>query len=338
MIVKEHEFPAKLLKLAAAHNRLFEHHPDYHQVESELYRERSGYAGELRVDYPLSKLDFPHFILHDLRLRLFQNYFQMDTLLLTERFALILEVKNFTGIISINPTFNQLIQTVDGETHTYDDPVIQVEEQKQQQLQWLGFSSVHRLPIETLVVMANPKATLDITSEKHREHIIPISQLTQKIRDISQKYHEPIMPVDATSRLAHKMKDHHNFKNYNIEKSFRIHFDDYKRGIFCPYCKTSIMIRLRRRWQCRRCKFRSHDAHENAFKDFFLLKGDEITNREVRDFLRVESDNLAKYFLQQQNFETKGNTIGRKYLMNYECKKTLTIYLNKCRIEGVNAE
>ncbi|MDV2582800.1 nuclease-related domain-containing protein [Alkalibacillus haloalkaliphilus] len=328
MIVKEHEIPAKLLKLAAAHKRLFEHHPDYRQVESELYRERSGYAGELRVDYPLSKLDFPHFILHDLRLRLFQNYFQMDTLLLTERFGLILEVKNFTGIISINPTFNQLIQTVDGETHTYNDPVIQVEEQKQQQLQWLGFSSIHRLPIEILVVMANPKATLDITSEKHRDHIIPISQLTQKIRDISQKYHEPVMPVDATSRLAHKMKDHHNFKNYNIENNFRIHFDDYKRGIFCPNCKTSIMIRLRRRWQCRRCKFRSHDAHENAFKDFYLLKGDEITNREVRDFLRVESASLSKHFLKSAGYKTIGKTNTRKYLLDYDYQEDFSYLLH----------
>ncbi|MDQ0353086.1 ribosomal protein L37AE/L43A [Alkalibacillus filiformis] len=327
MIVKEHEIPAKLLKLAAAHKCLFEHHPDYRQVETELYRERSGYAGELRVDYPLSKLDFPHFILHDLRLRLFQNFFQMDTLLLTERFVLILEVKNFTGIITINPTFNQLIQTVDGETHTYDDPVIQVEEQKQQQLQWLGFSSVHELPVETLVVMANPKATLDITSEKHRDYIIPISQLTQKIRDVSQKYREPIMPVDATSRLAHKMKDHHNFKNYNIEKNFRIHYDDYKRGAFCPNCKASIMIRMRRRWECRRCKHRSADAHVNALKDYYLLKGEEVTNREVRDFLRVESASLSKHFLKNADFETVGKTNTRKYLLDYDYQKDFSYLL-----------
>ncbi|WP_343781814.1 nuclease-related domain-containing protein [Alkalibacillus silvisoli] len=315
--MKQHEIPAKLIKLLAARRRLYERHVDFNRIETDLYREQSGYAGELRVDYPLSKLDFPHFILHDLRLRLFKNYFQMDTFILTDRFALILEVKNLAGIITYNPTYNQLIQTVDGDTHTYDDPLIQVEEQKQQLKQWLSFLNAPKLPIETLVVMANSKGILDISSEKHRQQVIPISLLTQKIREISSKYSQAVMSVDRASRLAHTLKERHVFKDFNVMQNYRVTTNDYIRGVFCPNCGALPMIRTRCRWQCRRCQIRSTDAHVHGFRDFYLLVGSEITNKELRSFFRINSSSLSKYLLKQQNFESIGKTNMRKYILDF---------------------
>ena len=54
----------------------------------------SGWIGEKRIDYPLSKLDFKKVICHSLRLPYYETYFQIDTLLLTSRFFLIIEIKN----------------------------------------------------------------------------------------------------------------------------------------------------------------------------------------------------------------------------------------------------
>ncbi|WP_188208262.1 NERD domain-containing protein [Alkalibacillus aidingensis] len=320
MIVKNHEIPLKLLKASAAHQRLFQNHREFRRIENDLYRERSGYVGELRVDYPLSRLNFTPFILHDLRLRLFQNHFQMDTTLITDRFILIIEVKNSAGILSFNSSFNQMIQTLNGQVKNYDDPLIQVEEQKHQLRQRIDFFNGPNLPIETVVVMANPKAILDISAndQPHLQRVIPISLLTNKVREISDQFSQRIISQQETSELAHYFKDHHEYAGFKMEDHYNIDVGDFRKGVFCPYCGALGMNRTKRRWECRRCHGRNKDAHLNAFKDHFLLISPEITNRGLRDFLQISSPSTSKILLNQSSFEKIGKTNTRKYLMNFD--------------------
>ncbi|MDQ7861687.1 nuclease-related domain-containing protein [Peribacillus frigoritolerans] len=55
-----------------------------------------------------------YYIFHDLRLQDQSRFFQLDTLLISKKYALIIEVKNIAGAIYFDPHFNQLIRTIEG--------------------------------------------------------------------------------------------------------------------------------------------------------------------------------------------------------------------------------
>ncbi|WP_317777409.1 nuclease-related domain-containing protein [Peribacillus sp. CSMR9] len=51
-----------------------------------------------------------------------------------------IEVKNMAGEIYYDNTFNQHIRTnPDGKTEAFDDPILQVNRQRQQLVEWLKF-------------------------------------------------------------------------------------------------------------------------------------------------------------------------------------------------------
>lgn len=69
----------------------------------------AGYRGEQSLDYYLGFLT-NYFILHDLRLPDRDHHFQLDTLLISPYFILILEVKNISGTLIFDDHFKQLIR------------------------------------------------------------------------------------------------------------------------------------------------------------------------------------------------------------------------------------
>ncbi|MED1098241.1 MULTISPECIES: nuclease-related domain-containing protein [Bacillus] len=82
-------------------------HPKIPLITEELKKRTAGYRGETALDFPLSFIaEKDYFIFHDLRLQDSSRYFQMDTLVLSQKFALILEVKNIAGSLYFDPTFN----------------------------------------------------------------------------------------------------------------------------------------------------------------------------------------------------------------------------------------
>ncbi|WP_170158534.1 nuclease-related domain-containing protein [Aquisalibacillus elongatus] len=157
MIIKNHSHSPYHLQLESLVGRASQQ-----KIEKPLYQERSGYFGERALDYPLKKVQFPHFTTHHVRLENDQIGFQMDSVLWTPRYDLIIEAKDYTGHLTFNEGFNQIIQRklVAGkeEINVYDDPVLQVEEQKLQLELWLEAEGQFFPPIETLVVMTNPRA------------------------------------------------------------------------------------------------------------------------------------------------------------------------------------
>ncbi|MFC0188120.1 nuclease-related domain-containing protein [Fictibacillus aquaticus] len=100
-----------------------------------------------------------NFIFHDLRLTNHIGSFQIDILILTPSYFLILEVKNLSGKITIDPRHQQMtrLNTL-GQLDVFPDPLSQVRRQKTQLELWLTAQKITGIPIKTLLVMANPKA------------------------------------------------------------------------------------------------------------------------------------------------------------------------------------
>ncbi len=139
MIMKERGIPLAIQTLEALARRLPLYHPSYEIIKSN----KAGLRGEQSLDYYLQELDQESFgIFHDIRLTTSNYPFQMDTLILTNHFALIIEVKNISGTLHFDQKFNQLIRvSQDGREKGFPDPFSQVSQQQKRLQDWLNKES-----------------------------------------------------------------------------------------------------------------------------------------------------------------------------------------------------
>lgn len=121
----------------------------------------AGYRGEQSVHSILAVLPKnEYFIFHDLRLLGKPHPFQMDLLILSSFFFLILEVKNMAGELYFDDDFKQIIRTIHDQNEAFDDPILQINLQRKKLLNWLSTKKIPPIPIEVLVVSANSTAVL----------------------------------------------------------------------------------------------------------------------------------------------------------------------------------
>lgn len=100
MFIKEFSLPLEIQKTQILCKWLPEEHPRRLQVENDLSRLLRGYKGEKAMTYYLDFLPNKDFyIFHNLRLPSGKYFFQIDYLILTKQYALILECKNFYGTL-----------------------------------------------------------------------------------------------------------------------------------------------------------------------------------------------------------------------------------------------
>lgn len=118
-----------ILMLLALQHRLPTRHERYPQIQKKVRNEFAGFHGEKRLLYPLSK--FPSYckVLPNIRLNFYSNHFQMDFILISSKFILILESKYYSDDLLFDETVHQVIQTKGEEFKVFEDPVLQAEEQ-----------------------------------------------------------------------------------------------------------------------------------------------------------------------------------------------------------------
>nr|WP_285876798.1 nuclease-related domain-containing protein [Fictibacillus phosphorivorans] len=87
-------------------------------------------------------------------------YFQIDTLLFTKKFLLLLEIKNYTGHIYFDDKFGQLVRKLNDKLDYFEDPLEQVR-QKYHLLQILKKKKFPDIPIEHLIVFSNKNSFVD---------------------------------------------------------------------------------------------------------------------------------------------------------------------------------
>lgn len=104
MFIKPLSTPLSLRKLQALFERTPIDHPARSQIQNDLGRTTVGFKGEESLLYYLEFLnEQQYFIFHNLRLPIRKDkFFQLDYLILSATFFLILEVKNYSGISSIS--------------------------------------------------------------------------------------------------------------------------------------------------------------------------------------------------------------------------------------------
>lgn len=320
LIVKSRKIPLKIRKLEALLRRLPQAHPKRKVIEEDLAKSAAGYKGEQSLDYYLSFLpESEYFIFQDLRLFEKNHYFQLDTLILSPSFFLILEVKNISGTLTFDQTFHQLIRTVNGVEEVFPDPIQQVRHQQFQFQNWLKSNHCPLVPVDSLVVISNPHTQIKTSgNSKPQLPVIHSTSLLDKVNRLKEIYKEEILLKKDIRKLCKLLKKHDSPSNPEILERYQISKSDLLTGVLCTRCRAIPMDRKSGKWICPNCSFFSKDAHISALADYSLLVHSAITNEEAREFLHLSSRSIAHHLLMQMNIPYSGTTKGRAYSLSFD--------------------
>jgi hypothetical protein len=321
LIVKRRKVPLTIRKLRALTRRLSPNHPKIPLIIKDLKKREAGYKGECSIDFPLSFLQSKsYFIFHDLRLQDQSRFFQMDTLLVSKKFALIIEVKNIAGSIYFDPHFNQLIRTKDGKETAFPDPIVQVNRQESQLRNWFLKNGFPSLPILSLIVISNPQTIIRTSPENRKLHykVIHPDGLPSRINLMEHSITESILGEKDLKKVVRILNKYHIEAASSILERYNLTEEDLIKGVICENCKGFPLIRRHGTWFCNQCQLSNKDAHIQAFRDYFHLLGSTITNRQLRDFLNISSASSTTRILQSLKLTSKGANKGRVYSLNFD--------------------
>lgn len=315
LIVKKREIPLRILIDEALLRRLPLNHPKRGEITQDLLIRRAGYKGEQDMDYYLSLLnDSEFYILQNIRLPLGQNHFQIDFLILSISFFLLIENKNMPGIIEFDPDFNQVIRRHNDKTEIYDDPVMQVKRQLIQLVHWLKLNRFTIPPLEFLVTYSNQGSILQnpTKNEEIYKRVCKGGSAIMKIEEFKNRYKKEIFSQKDIKRLSKLLIKSHEPEGSHLSK-FNLTPADFIPGVACPSCSRLYMERISGSWHCTSCGTRSSDAHIQTIMDYFLIGNPSITNKQLRMLLQLPSDKTASRILLKMNLPFSGTTKNRVY-------------------------
>ncbi|MCI0766865.1 nuclease-related domain-containing protein [Bacillus sp. TL12] len=321
MIIKERKKPIYLRQLEALLRRLPVNHPKRDIISEKFAKYKAGYKGEQAIDYPLSFLaDKKYNILHDIRLFDQKHYFQIDTLIISSHFILFLEIKNITGTLLFDTEFNQLIRISEQNSEGFPDPMLQIKRQEMQLQTWLNLHGFSNLPIESLVVISTPRTIVKTSfhNQKLPQKITHSANLPNKIKQLESVYVKSRLSAKKQQKLVQYIMTEHSPLKQNILEQYSITKDELLRGVQCPECLFISMIKIKSGWKCAKCNIFSKEAHKYAMQDYALLLETTVTNKELKEFLNIESSSVVKRLIQMMELPYTGENKGRKYELTFE--------------------
>lgn len=315
MFIKPLQPPIRLQALNALHSRLVKTCPKYEEISGERARRLAGFIGEKKVEYILRTIDEDYyFIFHDLCLKIGDLTFQMDFLLLTSRFALIIEAKNFAGTILFDDQ-GQFIRILGEQQDGYANPIAQAQYHQRCLRKWLALHHFPPLPIDFIVIVSKPSTIIRMENSdpEVRKRVLPASKLPNYLFHLDQHSKKEFFDPKRLRKLSKLLIKKHSPQYPDLLKEFNLTEHDILFGVQCPKCDFLPMISLKGYWKCLACLFPSRDAHIQATDDLFLLFGPTIKNRQFREFLHISSIQKARKLLKSMNLPYSGDKRGRVY-------------------------
>lgn len=299
MIVKKLVLPRQISKLQALSKRLRASHDKFTHVQNDLGRFLAGYNGEKALQFhltPLSSKD-TH-LLHNVRLFHGKQFSQMDLLIVTRKFVLILEVKYMSGMLHFDRSFGQLLQHKNGVERAFTDPMFQLERQVHLLTDWMEKRYLPRIPVHGLVVMSHPHAILKGDSSKQDSSIIRPASIIERVAQLEEHYREPFISIAEMKKISHEFMRWDTSHDESVLQTYKLDKEDILCGVICHSCGHMPLDRIHGSWRCGNCTLRMKTAHHSALSDYFLLFGPTITNRKMRWFFHIQSTFLANRLLQ----------------------------------------
>ncbi|WHT48470.1 nuclease-related domain-containing protein [Sporosarcina thermotolerans] len=144
-IHKRRKAPLLLEGLEAAIRRLQIYHEMVPVLRSKHAAVKAGFGGEQELDKVFESYSFSmkHGIFNDLSLSS-SAFFQVDTLFITPWYAVLFEVKNISGELTVTENPPQLIRTLDsGQVSGFKSPIAQLQSNCELFQDWLYSQIYH---------------------------------------------------------------------------------------------------------------------------------------------------------------------------------------------------
>ncbi|WP_231505673.1 nuclease-related domain-containing protein [Bacillus sp. EB01] len=332
--MNERKIPLKILQLEALLRNIPKENPKQSAIEGELSRRKAGYWGETQLDYYLKLLpNENYYIVNDLRLPFKDDYFQIDCLILTRRYCLVIESKNFKGILFFDGVFNQLIR-MDGDTEeAFEDPIAQAENIiiKLKSLLTTYFPD---LPFDYLISIASPKTKLQTNTEKP-DRIGHAYSMAHKIFHLERFYQKEVITDKQAQEICKYLLTLNTPYEKSILPEFNLTRKDLPDGVTCPHCFTQ-MTYARGRAHCSTCKKDFQEPYLIKVIDYFLLCEPTATNSKLRVFLGFPERHHITHFLRGLRLPISGSGKGRNYHRPDNVREILAdpLLLLKKQLEG----
>lgn len=254
-----------------------------------------------------------HGVFHDLSLAS-STYFQVDTLFITPSYAVLFEVKNIAGELTVIQNPPQLIRVLDsGKVSGFKSPIAQLESNCELFQDWL-YSRNISLPVYGAVVLAYARQRIEVFDTN-----IPIlfpSAVPSFIRKFPTT--SPLLDDKAFADLLSQLSNsHRDFIPSPICETYSIPRRDIRTGVVCPGCGFIGMVRHSRSWHCTACGHADREAHKQAIRDWFLLFGGKMSNKDCRAFLHIARQQTAHRILRGMSLHTEGANRNRTYTMHF---------------------
>ncbi|NCU16705.1 nuclease-related domain-containing protein [Pallidibacillus pasinlerensis] len=321
MILKKREKSQTLQTYEVLLNRLVADNPKREIIENDYSMFLSGYRGEKAIDYPLTYLNEKEYkILHDLRLYDGKHYFQIDTLITSQRMLIPSEIKNYSGVLTFDPIFKQLIRKNNDKEEALPNPVVQVKRQAYHLKQWLEINKFKNIPIVPIVIMANERAVIRLnhTNSEVPRIVTTTYNFPEKIATLERQYSNEIYTKQELRKLTRRLLKQHEPNTKNLLQQYDIPREHIIKGVRCENCLRFGIERGHGIWICGHCGHISKQAHIAGLRDYALLFGPEITIREAMEFLQVSSRYTVRRLLNSLGFVKEISKNRLKYFIDLE--------------------
>ncbi|MGL4820066.1 MAG: nuclease-related domain-containing protein [Bacilli bacterium] len=298
--------------------RLTDEHPNYHQIQKEVYMRIAGLRGEKQLKYWLASLDASEWkVVHDLRLYLHGQFVQMDTVVFKRNFCCIIEVKNYDGIIEIHEAQAQCVRVLNGVRSKLTDPISQVLRQEERLSTWLDAQQYFSYPVVSLVAFTNAKSVIQFKGncDMAQRMVMHVQGIQRKLRELDQFFKN--CPLTGTERnaLVERLKSMHCPLADDLLTKYEINPEHLKSGVLCPNCRSNFMTRSRSSGKCDQCNYKSKQYFELGLLSYKLFFGDRISNKHFRWWFNIKSASTAAKILSRLKLERSGKRRWVRYVI-----------------------
>ncbi|MGL4572043.1 MAG: NERD domain-containing protein [Clostridium sp.] len=210
-------------------------------IDRDIAMLKYGIDGEKNTDYELKNSFIPMLILHDIRLEREDYVAQMDYILITKYFIMILETKKLSGDISINESgeFVRSFKSKFGKVYKREgiySPVTQNERHIKILKKILKDNKVCKnIPIYSAVVMANPKSIINKgkAPKDVKDQIVKYDQLGKFIKnklDVDKKNNSGIVVDKKMYGVAEFLKNNNKEIIFDYMKKYSLSEEDFIEG------------------------------------------------------------------------------------------------------------
>ncbi|WP_370627234.1 nuclease-related domain-containing protein [Psychrobacillus sp. INOP01] len=248
-------------------------------------------------------------IIPDLHTRLHsKRHIQIDTLILTKSYMLIIEIKNITGTLRFKKDPNQLVRIIDNiEEKSYACPLTQLD-RNCDGIKTL-FPSIE-LPIIQALVFPSQNTIIEDAPKNH--HIFFAKQIPLFIQKLNTQ--PPILTNHQFNRIAKQLtKMNNNFTPDSLCNRMNINPEILKKGVLCKNCNSKLHRKSLQTWHCKTCLTTERNPIPSNIEDLFLLIKQDLSVKDCMHYLEINSRYTIYNSLKKMNVGKSGYKKTTKY-------------------------